>query len=488
MKGEKAHSGFPEISYGKMAATLCNKGYRVARVEQTETPEMLAARNKATKGAKAKVVAREMCSVMSMGTRTYCHLDDCATTLEEQSSSVLMCIKESTIKIESDDSTGAASLPEYGVCCVDTILGNVTLAQFSDNHQRTRLRTMVSQFTPNEVLLEKDGHTEETKGVLRLLVPAAKVELLREAEMPDAKIALQMMADGAYFVAPGSGKDAASDQSNWPVVLQAVAQGVSSGSALAAEALGGATWLLKRSHIDYEVLSMRRVFGYVPPDDEDNSVSKLVSTQAQSATVGADEVRDVSVGDAMEANEASRSGAASLLMGVSGSAEQRSSMTMDAVTLANLEILVNNFDHSEKGSLWNFINRCKTAFGKRLLKTWLCQPLYRACDIARRAAAVENLMNENSEQADKARGLLKGVPDLERLLARVHSNALQKKKNVDHPSNRAILYELPRYNKNKIQDFAAILSGFEKTVKAVEVFKDSDISSPSYERLLAVWM
>ena len=62
MKGEKAHSGFPEISYGKMAATLCNKGYRVARVEQTETPEMLAARNKATKGAKAKVVAREMCS------------------------------------------------------------------------------------------------------------------------------------------------------------------------------------------------------------------------------------------------------------------------------------------------------------------------------------------------------------------------------------------------------------------------------------------
>ena len=127
------------------------------------------------------------------------------------------------------------------------------------------------------------------------------------------------------------------------------------------------------------------------------------------ATVGADEVRDVSVGDAMEANEASRSGAASLLMGVSGSAEQRSSMTMDAVTLANLEILVNNFDHSEKGSLWNFINRCKTAFGKRLLETWLCRPLYRACDIARRAAAVENLMNENSEQADKARGLLKGA-------------------------------------------------------------------------------
>lgn len=34
MKGEKAHSGFPEISYGKFADILVSKGFRVARVEQ----------------------------------------------------------------------------------------------------------------------------------------------------------------------------------------------------------------------------------------------------------------------------------------------------------------------------------------------------------------------------------------------------------------------------------------------------------------------
>lgn len=34
MKGEKAHSGFPEISYGKFADSLVSKGFRVARVEQ----------------------------------------------------------------------------------------------------------------------------------------------------------------------------------------------------------------------------------------------------------------------------------------------------------------------------------------------------------------------------------------------------------------------------------------------------------------------
>lgn len=43
--GDKAHSGFPEVSYGKYSAILVSKGYRVARVEQTETPEQLQKRN-----------------------------------------------------------------------------------------------------------------------------------------------------------------------------------------------------------------------------------------------------------------------------------------------------------------------------------------------------------------------------------------------------------------------------------------------------------
>ena len=61
-------SGFPEVSYGKYCGILVSKGYRVARVEQTETPEMLKERNDAAcKGKKDKVVAREMCSIMSKG-------------------------------------------------------------------------------------------------------------------------------------------------------------------------------------------------------------------------------------------------------------------------------------------------------------------------------------------------------------------------------------------------------------------------------------
>lgn len=36
-----AHCGFPEKAYSKFADILVTKGYKVARVEQTETPAMM---------------------------------------------------------------------------------------------------------------------------------------------------------------------------------------------------------------------------------------------------------------------------------------------------------------------------------------------------------------------------------------------------------------------------------------------------------------
>jgi DNA mismatch repair protein MSH6 len=54
MKGKSAHSGFPELAYSKFASILVDRGYRVARVEQTETPEAMKEHNqKAAKGNKA---------------------------------------------------------------------------------------------------------------------------------------------------------------------------------------------------------------------------------------------------------------------------------------------------------------------------------------------------------------------------------------------------------------------------------------------------
>ena len=46
MKGDGAHCGFPEVAFSRFAETLVDRGYKIARVEQTETPQQLEQRNK----------------------------------------------------------------------------------------------------------------------------------------------------------------------------------------------------------------------------------------------------------------------------------------------------------------------------------------------------------------------------------------------------------------------------------------------------------
>ena len=162
-------------------------------------------------------------------------------------------------------------------------------------------------------------------------------------------------------------------------------------------------------------------------------------------------------------------------------------MVLDAVALGNLEVLQNNYDRTEKGSLWAFVNRSKTPFGGRLLKEWLCRPLFRPAEIQSRAAAVDELLGPQCEASKGARKQLTNTPDLERLLARVHSNGLKKKGSgqSEHPDARAIMYETPVYNARKIKDFSDVLAGFETVLAAVGRFDAAAVVSPVLRRLVA---
>ncbi len=44
LQGGHAHCGFPEIAFGRYSDTLVQKGYKIARIEQTETPDMASER------------------------------------------------------------------------------------------------------------------------------------------------------------------------------------------------------------------------------------------------------------------------------------------------------------------------------------------------------------------------------------------------------------------------------------------------------------
>lgn len=164
MKGQAAHSGFPEAAYGKILCQLVEAGYKVARVEQTETPDALKQRKKNMgKGqTKPQVVCREVCSIVSRGTRTFCYLDD-TTLLEkgEVSTGPLISIKETLVDNDDamdvdddeDEDKGTKAVCEYGVTIIDAITGTVTLGQFADDVLRSRLQTLLASFSPSEVRL-----------------------------------------------------------------------------------------------------------------------------------------------------------------------------------------------------------------------------------------------------------------------------------------------------------------------------------------------
>ncbi|TRY78012.1 hypothetical protein TCAL_12766 [Tigriopus californicus] len=84
MKKEMAHCGFPESALQRYVDILVGQGYKVARIEQTETPQMMAARvqREGKKGPDAKAVRREICQIVSSGTRiNSLDHDDCLLLL-----------------------------------------------------------------------------------------------------------------------------------------------------------------------------------------------------------------------------------------------------------------------------------------------------------------------------------------------------------------------------------------------------------------------
>lgn len=113
------------------------------------------------------------------------------------------------------------------------------------------------------------------------------------------------------------------------------------------------------------------------------------------------------------------------------------SLVLDGQTLINLEIFANTFDGGVDGTLFTMLNRCITPFGKRLLRQWVCHPLADPVKINARLDAVDALMADRT-LSESFNGSLSKLPDLERLISRIHAGRI------------------------KTQDFVRVLEGFEQ--------------------------
>ena len=93
-------------------------------------------------------------------------------------------------------------------------------------------------------------------------------------------------------------------------------------------------------------------------------------------------------------------------------------MKLDLTARRNLELLETMRAKEKRGSLLGVLDHTRTAMGKRLMRTWIEQPLINVSSILRRLDAVEELVR-NAPLRDDLRGQLTNIYDLERIMTRI---------------------------------------------------------------------
>ena len=131
---KKLHVGFPEKALDKYLEILVNAGFKVAVIEQTETPKQLEERQKGMTGPKQKCVNREICNMVTKGTYK----------AAEQGYQPKYCL---AIKKHGN---------EFGVTFFDVTTLEFHIGQFVDDENMSSLRTLICQIRPVEVIFERE--------------------------------------------------------------------------------------------------------------------------------------------------------------------------------------------------------------------------------------------------------------------------------------------------------------------------------------------
>jgi DNA mismatch repair protein MSH6 len=257
---------------------------------------------------------------------------------------------------------------KFGVAFVDTATAEFHLSHFQDDKECSLLETILMQLKPKELVLEKSNLSRNALRILKNSTPtnAQFNYLLPVKQFWDAQGTLEELKFTNYFKEAGDDSD---DLQKWPIPLKKVME-----NKIVMSAFGGLVSYLRGLKIDRELISANNFNEYDPTKKAD-------------------------------------------------------SLVLDGQTLLNLEIFENTFDGTDKGTLFNLINHCETPFGKRQFKRWVCHPLRSAVAIIDRQDAVEDL-NGIKGVVDNLQSMFKKLPDLERLISRIHAGACKVKEFV----------------------------------------------------------
>jgi len=264
--------------------------------------------------------------------------------------------------------------PAFGISFVDTATGQFHLTDFVDDLDMTKFETFIAQTRPQELLLEK---SHVSTAAMRILKNNTGPTTIWNYLKPGKEF---WSADISCRELDASSYFVAEGRSNvetWPRALREAGD-----KERLMSSFGALVQYLRTLKIDRELLTLGNFDWYDP-------------------------------------------------------IKKASSLVLDGKTLINLEVFANSFDGGSDGTLFTLLNRCITPFGKREFKQWVCHPLMDAAKINARLDAVESL-NADGTIRDQFTSSLVKLPDLERMISRIHAGSC------------------------KAQDFVRVLDGFEQ--------------------------
>eukprot|EP00347_Sterkiella_histriomuscorum_P021958 403332180 len=233
---KKLHIGFPEKVLDKYLVIMVNHGYKVAVIEQTETPQMMERRLKEERLAKKKMEPKDKCvkrEIFSMVTKG---------TFKDNNQSVAGYEPKFVLSVKRYGS-------ELGVTFFDVQTLKIYVGQFTDDEALSNFRTLLCQIRPIEVIHEREIINSD---MLKMLKNSPVVPVFTPMVPKNCWGVIKTCNALETYIGPSK---------NWPELLQKFKE---QDAELALQSLGMAIAFLEEALIAQQTISTGEFHLYTP--------------------------------------------------------------------------------------------------------------------------------------------------------------------------------------------------------------------------------
>ncbi|OUZ99913.1 DNA mismatch repair protein MutS [Macleaya cordata] len=421
--GKCRQVGISESGIDDAVQKLIARGYKVGRVEQTETSDQAKARGRAS------VIQRKLVQVVTPSTTIDGNIGPDAVHL--------LALKEDNCGLENGSTV-------FGFAFVDCAALKFWVGSISDDASCAALGALLMQVSPREVIYQSTGLSKEAHKALKKYSSTAHMLILRFFE----EMGEQELPECYWYDMTGLPRLACSSCSH----------------------LAGSTMLQLTpapsvtDFVDsFEVRKMIHSKGYFRGSSNswdcalDGVIHHDITISALGGLVG--HLSRLMLVDVLSNGE------------ILPYQVYKGCLRMDGQTLVNLEIFTNNADGGPAGN-------CVTSSGKRLLRRWICHPLKDVGEINNRLDVVEELIKHSDITFIVAQCLRK-LPDLERLLGRV--------KAIVGSSASLLLPLLgTKVLKQRIKAFGSLIKGLRIGLDLLMILQQKEHDMSSLSKVLDV--